>query len=419
MSKTYRVNPGMTLAAVADLPLAPGDEVLFQRGGVWRGTLPLKGGVAGDSVRYGAFGDGAAPMLMASADASRPGNWLNAGNGLWRLALDIAEDVGAMWFDGEAAIGFKKDALADIADDQDFHCDRKAHATLLKSAENPAERFGSIELALGMHGLSLCRQSGVVIDGLHIRGAGHHGFSASEVRDVTIRNCTFDRIGGGELYVTPEGVHVRYGNAIEFWGDAEDILVESNVIDQVYDAALTHQCGTATANRNIVWRGNRVSRAEYSYEYWQQGEGSVTEGVLVEGNVFDKAGYGFGHAQRWNPNAGHLIIQDTTARTSDFVIRNNTFGVSKDRGLRLFNDWKGEFKLADNNWRLEPGSIFCQYHGRPGELSALRHLYPGYADTRHIDSVAEIEEDSRNPALYRETPEDVSRFLRDFGLQSR
>ena len=420
-ARDYRVTPAMSLDEVNGLGLHPGDRVLFERGGVWRGALHLKGGMAANPVVYGACGEGPAPMLTASVDASHPSDWREAGNGLWRLAVDVAEDIGAMWFDGEAAVGFKKDVLADVRDDLDFHTDKATRTTLLKSAANPATRFKSIELARGVHGVSVRGESreGIVFENLHVRGCGFHGFSASGVKGVVIRNCTFDRIGGGELYVTKDGVHVRFGNAIEFWGNAEDVRIESNRFDQVYDAALTHQCSAkGQVQRNLVWRGNRVRRSEYSFEYWQQGEGAVTEDILVEGNVFEDAGYGFGHGQRWNPNAGHLILQDNTAATRDFVFRRNVFGRSADRGIRIFNDWHGALRFEENVWELGPAKEFCRSHGRSNVRNELKHLYPDYADQRHVDDIAEIEADSKSPAVYPNTTDGRARFRADFAAAS-
>lgn len=413
------VTEDISLDDVNGMEIRPGDRVLFKRGGLWRGSLKLKGGTLSNPVLYGAYGEGAAPVLAASIDASHMEDWTEVSPGMWRLAVDVAEDVGAMWFDGEAATGFKKDRLEDVLEDLDFHSDRASRTTLLKSAANPASRFSSVELARGVHGVSLSGQEGVVFENLHVRGAGFHGFSASAVRGLAIRGCIFDRIGGGELYVTEQGVHVRFGNAIEFWGDARDIVVESNRIDQIYDAALTHQCSSpAQTQSNIVWRKNHVSRSEYSFEYWQQGEGSITENILVEDNLFEGAGEGFGHTQRWNPNAGHVVLQDNTAKTTDFVFRRNRFGSSLGRGMRIFNEWSEGPSFEGNTWDLGSAKELCLNHARPSGRAKLEHLYPDYADCRHVDDKAEIEKESESiPSVYPNSREGFERFSRDFGLK--
>jgi len=43
-NRVYRIEPATGLKEVNDLVLAPGDTVLFRRGGVWRGQLRPRSG---------------------------------------------------------------------------------------------------------------------------------------------------------------------------------------------------------------------------------------------------------------------------------------------------------------------------------------------------------------------------------------
>jgi len=73
-----------TLTRVNAGRLGPGDRILFRRGDQWRGQLrPSSGGPAG-SVLYGAYGKGPKPLLLGSADKSRPTDWHNEGGNIWR-----------------------------------------------------------------------------------------------------------------------------------------------------------------------------------------------------------------------------------------------------------------------------------------------------------------------------------------------
>ncbi|MDD4061905.1 MAG: hypothetical protein PHW08_14555, partial [Kiritimatiellae bacterium] len=208
-----------------------------------------------------------------------------------------------------------------------------------------------------------------------------------------------------------KGDGVRYGNGIEFWGAAEDILVESNRVWECWDAGLTNQSSLDdTAQRNIVWRGNEVWNCEYAYEYWQQGKGAVTENVRVEGNVFRDAGKGWGHSQRWNPNAASLMFYDTTADTSGFVVSRNVFSRSENCLLRFFNDWRNALAMQGNRW-ISAGEPLCRYHGRP--KTGLRYRYPDRLDTINDDNIAEIESQGTGARLF--TKDDVGDFFAFIG----
>jgi len=83
-----------SLAKVSRAPLGPGDRVLFRRGQIWRGQLiPGSGDPQGD-VTYGAFGEGAKPILLGSAAADRQEDWLQTGPGLWATVPLKFEAIG-------------------------------------------------------------------------------------------------------------------------------------------------------------------------------------------------------------------------------------------------------------------------------------------------------------------------------------
>ena len=72
-----------SLARVEAATLEPGDSVLFRRDRVWRGTLRTKSGAEGRPVRYGAYGEGAKPRIISSADLSDPNLWTRVDDDLW------------------------------------------------------------------------------------------------------------------------------------------------------------------------------------------------------------------------------------------------------------------------------------------------------------------------------------------------
>ena len=62
----------LTLTRVNTARLEPGDCVLFERGGSWRGQLVPASGREGAPVRYGAYGSGPLPRILGSVGRSRP-----------------------------------------------------------------------------------------------------------------------------------------------------------------------------------------------------------------------------------------------------------------------------------------------------------------------------------------------------------
>jgi hypothetical protein len=400
--KVYRIDADTSLDEVNALDLAPGATVLFRRGGVWRGQLRVRSGTPGHPVAYGAWGEGPAPVIQPSLDRSASGDWRREPDGLWRAETGAATDIGNVIHDrGDAGCFSKRDARAALTRDRDFWFDPATGGVLVRSdAGNPAARWRSIELARKLHGVDEAGAHDVSYEGLAVRYGAAHGFGGGDVKRISIRHCEISWIGGGILYVDDLGNGVRYGNGIELWGGAEDVLVENCRVSQCWDAGLTNQSSMpGSVQRNIVWRGNFVERCEYSYEFWHQGRDGVAENIRLEGNDFRDAGFGWGHAQRWNPNAAHLMLYDTTMPTPGFAIVGNRFSRSANVMVRAFNDWAGEALFQDNVWDAD-GAPLCRCHGRP--RAGLRFLYPDHLDQIHCDDAAEIEEQSTGPALFRD-----------------
>ena len=161
------------------------------------------------------------------------------------------------------------------------------------------------------------------------------------VQNIVISNCDICWIGGSTLYIDEGGRGVRYGNGIEFWSAAQDILIKNCRVWECWDAGITNQSNIdGVVQKNIIMRGNEIWNCEYSYEYWQQGEGARTENIVFENNVCRDAGYGWGHKRRWNPNADHL---DRTHCDSEKIIESQTIEKPlkirfNKRGLRRFNE---------------------------------------------------------------------------------
>lgn len=413
---TVRIGRSTPLAEVNAMAFAPGTTVLFERGGVWRGQLQVRSGVPGHPIRYGAFGDGPAPVFQPSRDLSAAGAWSREKDGLWRAGTGAAADIGNVILDGGASgCLFKRGSRAECLRDGDFWCDPASLAVFVRSESgSPATRWQSIEAAEKIHCIDEACAHDVEYDGLALRFGAAHGFGGGDVKRVAIRDCDISWIGGGYLYVDTLGNGVRYGNGIELWGGAEDVLVEKCRVRQCWDAGLTNQSNMpGSVERNIVWRECTVSACEYSYEFWQQGEGGAVEGVRLENNVFRDAGAGWGHAQRWNPNAAHLMLYDTTAHTPGFVVEGNVFSRSTDVLCRMFNDWRGEAVFRGNRWE-SGGEAICRYHGRPRR--GLRYNYPDRLDQIHDDNASEIESQGAGARSFAATQEDFAAFEYHFGF---
>jgi len=90
---------------------------------------------------------------------------------------------------------------------------------------------------------------------------------------------------------------------------------------------LTNQNRTTPSQEyDIVYRHNVIWNCEYSFEYRNSPEESLTHHVYFEHTTCFGAGHGWGHTQRPDGGAGRrLCFYTNRARTRDFYVRHNIF----------------------------------------------------------------------------------------------
>jgi hypothetical protein len=271
-------------------------------------------------------------------------------------------DVGNIIFDHGKVCGFKRWEEKDLKTDLDYWYDEHAHLVKLYSAGNPARRFKGVELALRENIITQSGRSYVVYENLALRYGAAHGIGGGSTHHIIVRDCDFSWIGGGDQYGGDRTV--RFGNGIEFWGNAHDCLVERCRLWEIYDAALTNQnVGAVCQEYNIVYRHNLIWNSEYSFEYWNRPQESLTHHIYFEHNTCLNAGGGWGHAQRRDPAGRHLCFYSNDAKTHDVYIRNNIFCEATNVAFDALW-WKPEtladpkvIRLDNNCWMQASGTM--------------------------------------------------------------
>ncbi len=303
--------------------------------------------------------------------------------GLWRASIDgcnpIACDAGILILNHGEKWGVKKWTPEDLKAPLDYWYDAEKKRVVMACDANPALAFQSVELALTRHIVNQSSKHDIIYDGLAVRYGAAHGFGGGNTARIIIRNCDVYWIGGGLQYwkKRENGTEypVRYGNGIEFWNAARDNLVENNRLWEIYDAALTNQGnGDDSIQENITYRNNVIWRAEYSFEYWNRPKTAVTRNIVFEHNTCVDAGFGWGHAQRPNPNGAHLMFYNNDAATTNLIVRNNIFSQSSEVCARIQNDWRGGLTLRNNlYWQTEKPVLRWQHNTYYGPADFARY----------------------------------------------
>ncbi|MBQ8663909.1 MAG: cell wall-binding repeat-containing protein, partial [Eubacterium sp.] len=269
--------------------LNSGDVVLFERGGLWRGVLRTREGVA-----YSAYGEGQKPEIWGSPENGTGGEkWslLDGTDNIWVFYRPL-QDCGGILL-GENTVAQKKMAFwdddtksyLDVGNDQQFSNEvleaaEELDLTKLEDlyffnyieheepilnqppefgafgtlylrcdAGNPGEIYDSIEFFTGNNGWNqnlVSTANGVTLDNLSFR-YGSAGVQMQGYSNVVVQNCCISWVGGITLgyEIQIDGVTFgRTGASIMRTGDGimsggTNNIIKNNYITQTFDWAIT------------------------------------------------------------------------------------------------------------------------------------------------------------------------------------
>lgn len=350
---TSPANAWRTLENLNAVSILPGDSVLFKRGEIWRGQLLPKSGNSDARVYYGAFGTGNKPQLRGSDSRNAQSDWQLVSGNIWKCNTTYPIDIGNIIFDNEASVGKKKWVSGDLQQQDDFFYNGSLGELYLYSLQNPANVHTSIELAIRRFIIDHSNCAYATFENLDLRYGGAHGFGGQNTQFLIIRNCQISFMGGGDLMMN--GTNIRYGNGIEFWGNAIGNLVEQNLIFEIYDTGLTNQNHTNTVvQRDITYRYNIIYNCGMAaLEIWNRPTTSVTSNIHFENNTCYNSGYGWGK-QRPDYSGAAMAFWNNESQMDSVFIRNNIL-VNSQRTTYFFENPDGpDSKIMDHNVLWNP-----------------------------------------------------------------
>ena len=378
-----------TISKVNSETFSPGDIVCFKRGDTWRipidaQLIPRSGSSAGH-ITYSAYGEGPKPLFLGSVEKNSPSDWTLTGTpNVWATANNsFILDIGNIIFNNEQSCGHKQMDSGSLKSQGDFYYDAANESVLLYSASNPAAYYSDIECAVKKHIVAIVDKSYVTISNLDIRYSGAHGIQGRNVSYLTIQDCDISYIGGSfhmRRFSKRSGTswQIRYGNAIEFWESAHDILVQRNKIRDIYDAGLTNQSGgeSGISQYNIYYRYNVVWNCAYSYEYFARNPATKIHDIYIENNIFANAGYGWSYNEIRRGRGKSLAFWQLSGTESDFYIRNNIIYEAKQYCLNLPHPMPG--LISEYNCWYKASGDMIKY----GKTVYSMSQFPAYqADT--------------------------------------
>lgn len=374
-------------AGEAATELQAGDAVLFERGGVYRGTVALASGVS-----YGAYGEGPKPCIYGSLkNYASEDLWQSTDREhIWKLSVGEMSDIGNIVFNHGKACGMKR--LEDtLRKDFDFYHDiGQGELYLYLSDGNPGAVYEDIEICSNdhiMNGIYVNYAHDILFENLCLKYTGAHGICFKNgTNNITVRGCEIGYIGGSMLDQS-----VRYGNGFEVVDNCYRITVTDNWVYQCYDAGITHQSSyqPGCVQQEINFSNNLIEYCNYNIEYYVSQQNGRIEDAVYENNILRFAGYGFGSVNRIGSDTS--VVSDICCYVrsipcNNFVIRGNVM----DSSLRFHTTIGCPNDTENNLGPVIEGNTYIQ---QGNEVALI--LTGGARRTLWADSQESLEESIR------------------------
>ncbi len=379
------LTPDTAKKSLSNLGVKPGDSVLFKRGLTYRGFLTTTEGTATQPVTYGAYGEGPKPKFSGSMELNQKEAWHQVSPQVWKYSVEIPSEVGNLIFNEGKGWGHLRWEKTELEKQGDWHFTGlglsegkellpaklfEAHHLYLFSKRHPIEFYTNIEAVLWGERKLTNGKNNIIFENLEFCHSSVHGYQDSQVKKVILRHCDFKFIGGG---VWNRERRIRFGNAIEFWDGAEDILVENCLFENIYDSGVTHQGGrTVNIPKRLVFKNNVFKHCGMAaYECREP-----SEEVCFEHNICLHAGGDFSMQADLGPRQseiypepmGHHVfiwrIQPGEQKSA-IVIRHNVFDEAPV-GMAIYSDLLAEperhLVIEDNTYYQSTGKYLVRFN---------------------------------------------------------
>lgn len=343
--KLVKKNDPQDSIATYEHIVKPGDAVFFERGSVFNSELKTRysGNYAveiRDGVDYGAYGQGEKPVFTNCVDPDGSTNWVKTEyKNVWRLADRVElpqttdypgySDIGNVIViakDGSVGYGikvlandpenpFNGEKTVDIGNVTNgyeifksggvsffdpgclknnleyFHDWVSGYVYIYSEKGNPAEVYDKIILA--KRGAGFFEGSDSIIDNIAFKYIGTFGISVTEAKNLVIKNCTFEWIGGAI-----QGGTTIYGGGIQNWNNCDKFHIIHCYANQMLDAAFSTQGGSdqeQTVMNDVLIEDCVAINTNSSVELWNYAEDNLLCNVRIKNNYFGYDGYHFGN----------------------------------------------------------------------------------------------------------------------------
>jgi hypothetical protein len=305
-------SPWKTIAKLNDnaYTLAPGDSVLFKRGGIWTGEriyIEEISGTSAEPILFGAYGEGDAPIITAIEEFQH--TWQNDFGNLWQAVDPPEENPGRLWQNGSEILrANKRNELGEIFR---WFYDDASGEFFLYSINDPSNdvfqysvdfpmivtdaeyiKIENLDLQGGWTTVYILGSKNITFENMKIGAFAQNGISTdadsfSEVENLRILNCRFDS------FFTLDFSSAEYYRGTGDRGCSDGVQIHSFVDGEISGcsfknwghASINLDGSIATVSRNKIYN-NYLTSPDIAYGGRIGVDGESSENEIFNNKIF-------------------------------------------------------------------------------------------------------------------------------------
>ena len=376
-----------------------GDKILLKRGDTFYGTFcPKIAQLYNKVTTISSYGTGPFPHICGYKLANKKECWEQYKKGIYQMNLIDQENFSGIQTINKDSndIGFledkkgnkyhsKKASLSELKEPYDFFCD--GEYIYVKANENPYEELGVLKLATKNN--LLCLTSNLKVENIKISGTGACGVVGMDknLENIQITDSIIEDIGGSYL----EG-KTRYGSGVKFTKkDGKNIVIQNNIIRDVYDVGIDLQGSLAFASKLLVENNVFVNNTTDLHIR----ENISTMGLRkyeLRNNISVNQGRGWGYeSDSSQKEVAYLLLEGYGIKNSCIYDKNNIiynpvciYSVDDARGEQVhfknkslvmsdYNEYYvfNQTKLLDNSYKVSQKDEFIKEYEKDTHSSFI------------------------------------------------
>jgi hypothetical protein len=287
-----------TVSKVNSRTFKPGDNILFERGGIWNENLEItSSGSSAGQITYSAYGDKTKkkPVFNGISEVSgwkTAGNWTNMGNNVWRINISHSGIYGRVWINNVEAV-------------------RSNYAAEGK-------------------GLSVTRKFQKINNRLYVYSTSN---PASALTSLKITNRSAFFTATNQNYITLNNLEIRGWHEIIMTGCSNWIIEYCDLMQSGMRGFSITRNGTTRSNKGVIRHCNFNTEFDYSevrvfgvdsgdwFYFYTEYAIRFIQGGISDWDIHDNEFHRWGYTTYW------------------FTNTENTNGVYKTEGLRFFRNY--------------------------------------------------------------------------------